>query len=164
MSTSPISPLNDLRDALLELKPIGPDGFEGLLAAVLGKITGHEFRLAGGGSQHGKDGEAVSSTSHITFEGKLYTSAIPKNEVLGKATEIIGAPQIPDVWILGATVGIKTQILETLASAFERNAVSLIILDWPETAKIPPLACACARRNYQRAEGEPGRHALRCSG
>ena len=138
------SSLKDLRDALLELKPTGAEGFEGLLATVLGKITGHVFRLASSGSQYGKDGEAVSSTSHISFEGKLYTSDISKNEVLGKATEIIGSAQTPDVWILGATVGVKTQILEPLNNAFEKNAILLVVLDWPDTATIPPLACACA--------------------
>ena len=67
------SSLNDLRDALLELKPTGADGFEGLIATVLGAITGYVFRLASAGSQYGKDGEAVSYASHISFEAKLYT-------------------------------------------------------------------------------------------
>jgi len=138
------SSLNNLRDALLELNPTGAAGFEGLLAVVLGKITGHVFRLARSGSQYGKDGEAVSSISHISFEGKLYTVDLSKNEVLGKATEIIGSLQVPDVWILGATVGVKTQILEPLQNTFEKVGISLVVLDWPDTAKIPPLACACA--------------------
>ena len=136
--------ITDLKDALIDLKPTGEDGFEGLLAVVLGKITGQEFRLAGSGSQHGKDGEALSSTSHLTFEGKLYTGDIPKNEVLSKATEIIGGTQIPDAWIIGATVVVKPQILGPLQNAFEKNAISMIVLDWPETVAIPPLACACA--------------------
>lgn len=136
--------LTDLRETLTDLAPTGEDGFEGLLAVVLGKITGQEFRLAGSGSQHGKDGEAITSLSHLTFEGKLYTGDIPRNEVLSKATEIIGGTQIPDAWILGATVVVKPQILGPLQSAFERNAISMIVLDWPETVAIPPLACACA--------------------
>ena len=137
------SSLKDLRNALLALKPTGTEGFEGLLATVLGKITGHVFRLASSGSQYGKDGEAVSSTSHISFEGKLYATPISQNEVLGKATQIIGSAKIPDVWILGATVEVKTQILEQLQNAFEKNAILLLVLDWPGTATIPPLACAC---------------------
>lgn len=136
--------LADLKEALTDLKPTGENGFEGLLAVVLGQITGQEFRLAGSGSQHGKDAEAITSTSHLTFEGKLYTGDIPKNEVLSKATEIIGGTQIPDAWILGATVVVKPQILGPLQSAFERTAISMIVLDWPETVAIPPLACACA--------------------
>ncbi|NTU49898.1 MAG: hypothetical protein HGA87_03245 [Desulfobulbaceae bacterium] len=138
------SALDDLRNALLELKPTRAEGFEGLLATVLGKITGHVFRLASSGSQYGKDGEAVFSKSHIAFEGKLYKKDLDKNEVLGKATEIIGSAQPPDVWILGATIGVKTQILDPLKSALEKNAISLIVLDWPGTVTIPPLACACA--------------------
>jgi hypothetical protein len=79
----------DLKAGLIDLDATGEDGFEGLVGVVLGRITGHQFRLAGAGSQHGKDGESVSSTTHITFEGKLYATDIPKNEVLSKATEII---------------------------------------------------------------------------
>ena len=146
------SSLEDLRDALLALKPTGSEGFEGLLATVLGKITGHVFRLASSGSQYGKDGEAVSSTSHISFEGKLYTTDLSKKEVLGKATEIIGSAQTPEVWILGATVGVKTQIFEPLQSAFEKNAISLLVLDWPDSATIPPLACACALAGEETAK------------
>jgi hypothetical protein len=47
----------DLRSALLKLKPTGEKGFEGLLARVLSKISGQDFRLAKSGLQLGKDGE-----------------------------------------------------------------------------------------------------------
>ena len=134
---------NDLRDSILELNLTGPDGFEGFLAVVLGKISGYVFRLAGSGSQHGKDGEAVAPKGHISFEGKLYNTKIPKNEVLSKATEIIADAYSPDVWILGATIEAKTQILETLPKAFEKVGIPLVVLDWADTAHIPQLACAC---------------------
>lgn len=136
--------VNHVKQALLALEPTGAYGFEGLLAVVLGKLTHQTFRLAGSGSQHGKDGEAVSATSHIAFEGKLYSGYLHKNEVLSKLTEIIASPKPPDVWVLGATVEIKTQIADPLRSAAEKNAIAVMFLDWASASPVPSLAAACA--------------------
>lgn len=136
--------IEDLKSALLQIDATGAEGFEGLLAVVLGKISGETFRLAGAGSQFGKDGEAASPFSIISFEGKLYKKKIDKNEVLSKLSEIIASTRPPDVWILGATIEIKTQILEPLAATSEKNGICTLILDWPNAAILPPLAVACA--------------------
>ncbi|MET1254605.1 hypothetical protein [Aliikangiella maris] len=136
--------LENLKNAICALKPTGQNGFEGFVAAILGKISGHTFRLAGSGSQYGKDGDASSQTSHISFECKLYTKPLVKNEILSKSVEILSGTDIPDAWILGATQELKTQIHDPLKSNFEMGGVSLIILDWPENMRFPPLACACA--------------------
>jgi len=144
--------LRNLKTALLLLDATGPRGFEGLLATILGKIAGHPFRLAGSGSQHGKDGESYSDDSHITFEGKLYSGAINKNEVLSKLTELIAGDEAPDLWVLGATIEIKTQILGPLRSAATKNGIGLLVLDWVAAAPIPPLAVACALAHEETAE------------
>lgn len=136
--------LKHLKTTLLELDATGHEGFEGLMAEVLGAIVGHPFRLAGAGSQHGKDGEAKFNAGHITFEGKLYSGSINKNEVLSKLTEIIGGSEIPDLWVLGATIEIKTQISAPLRTTAGKNAIEALILDWPVAATIPPLAAICA--------------------
>jgi len=136
--------IENLKTAICALNPTGHDGFEGFIAAILGKISGHTFRLAGSGSQHGKDGDASSQTSHISFECKLYTTPLVKNEILSKSVEILNGTDIPDVWVLGTTQELKTQIHEPLKSTFEMGGVSLIVLDWPDSMQLPPLACACA--------------------
>lgn len=59
---------------------------------------------------------------------------------------------MPDAWVLGATGVVKTQILETLENVFEEKGISLIVLDWPDTVKIPPLACVCALAETETAE------------
>ena len=46
---------DDLRDLVRKLDPTGPDGFEGLMAAVLTDITKTSFGLANSGSQRGKE-------------------------------------------------------------------------------------------------------------
>lgn len=130
--------------ALTALKPSGHDGFEGLLATIFGAVTARPFRLAGSGSQHGKDGSTVGATKGIAFEAKLYTASINKNEVLSKLTEIIAAQPAHDLWILGATIEIKTQILDPLSKTADRNGINLLILDWSPTAPLPELAVACA--------------------
>ena len=136
--------LENLKTAICTFNPTGQDGFEGFVAAILGKISGHTFRLAGSGSQHGKDGDAYSQKSHISFECKLYTRPLVKNEILSKSVEILNDKDAPDAWVLGATRELKTQIHDLLKSNFEARGVSLILLDWPESMQLPPLACACA--------------------
>lgn len=120
------------------------DGFEGLLATVLGKIAQQDFRLAKSGLQNGKDGETLASTNHISFEGKLYKTKINDNEVLTKITRIIGSSAPPDVWVLGATVEASTQLLEPMQSAAEKSGIGMLVLDWPNASAVPPLAAACA--------------------
>jgi hypothetical protein len=134
----------DLRSALLKLKPTGEKGFEGLLARVLSKISGQDFRLAKSGLQLGKDGETLATTKHVSFEAKLYTGNIPTTEVHGKITQIIGSSAPPDIWVLGATVEAGTQLLEPMQTAAERNGIVILVLDWPTASSIPPLAAACA--------------------
>lgn len=144
MSINLTTHLENLRMALTALKPSGHDGFEGLLATIFGAVTARPFRLAGSGSQHGKDGSTVGATKGIAFEAKLYTASINKNEVLSKLTEIIAAQPAHDLWILGATIEIKTQILDPLSKTADRNGINLLILDWSPTAPLPELAVACA--------------------
>ena len=110
--------LEHLREALLALKPTGSDGFEGLLAAVLSEICGQDFRLAKSGLQNGKDGAtSAADGNHISFEGKLYKTKINDNEVLTKITRLIGSSAPPDLWVLGATVEVSTQLLDSMQPA-----------------------------------------------
>ena len=144
MSIDLTTHLDNLRMALIALKPSGHDGFEGLLATIFGAVTGKAFRLAGSGSQHGKDGSTAGTANGIAFEAKLYTGSINKNEVLSKLTEIIAAQPAHDLWILGATIEIKTQILDPLSKTADKNGINLFILDWSPTAPLPELAVACS--------------------
>ena len=138
--------IEDLRVAILALKPTGPSGFEGLLAKVLTKICGQDFRLAKSGFQNGKDGETLATASnHISFEAKLYKSkTLDDKDVHSKITSLIASPAPPDVWILGTTIGVSTQLLETIQPAVEKNGIGLLVLDWPDASTVPPLAAVCA--------------------
>lgn len=135
--------LQTLKAALLGLRPTGENGFEGLLAEILNEITKQDFRLASSGLQLGVDGETLTGADHLSFEGKLYTGSINKNEVLTKITSIIASPSPPDLWILGATVEANTQLLGQARPAAAKNGIATLILDWPTASAVPSLAVAC---------------------
>lgn len=136
--------LDALKAALIELDPVGSDGFEGLLAELLNEITKQDFRLASSGSQGGQDGATLAGLNHLSFEGKLYTGSINKNEVLSKITALIASASPPDLWILGATIGLSTQVTDQIQQATMKNGIASLILDWPANSGVPPLAAFCA--------------------
>lgn len=139
-----LTPAGQIKAAILTLKDSGDDGFEGLMAALLGAVTHLPFRLAVSGSQDGQDGRGDGAEESIAFEAKLYTSKLTKSVVNNKATEVLASADPPDLWILGATVGASSQIVTTLRAAFAKVETSLLVLDWPANTSLPPLALLCA--------------------
>ncbi len=71
--------LSDLRNAILELKPVGASGFEGFIRIALTELTGIPFRLAASGLQGGMDGDAAFHNDAVSFEAKRYADSIPRN-------------------------------------------------------------------------------------
>jgi hypothetical protein len=136
--------LEQIRQALIKLKPSGPDGFEGLMAVVLSRITGHDFSLAKSGSQLGKDGSAIASPLSISFEGKRYDNKIDDNDILTKITQLAASDTPPEIWILGATVEVSTQTMETAEAAARQFGVEIVQLDWSNASECPPLVAALA--------------------
>lgn len=134
----------NLRGALLDLPATGAGGFEGLLAVTLTKIADLPFRLARSGSQFGVDGKAAYESDGVNFEGKRYDGPIPRTEVLSKIAELsIGDKGDVDLWVLGATTEIGTQLADDVKALGEKNGISTLVLDWSETG-LPPLAAALA--------------------
>uniref|UniRef100_UPI003F494009 hypothetical protein n=1 Tax=Ensifer adhaerens TaxID=106592 RepID=UPI003F494009 len=136
--------LRNLKSLIGCLKPTGADGFEGLVGEVLSAITGAPFRLAASGRQDGIDGKAAFEQDAICFEGKLYSKAVPRSEVITKIADLARNEVEADlVWVLGATVQISTQLADDLQADARRNGLSVAILDWSSKG-IPPLAVALA--------------------
>jgi hypothetical protein len=136
--------LDEIRSALLALSPTGPSGFEGLLGAVLEQIAGQPFRLARSGLQAGRDGDTLNTTSHLSYECKLYTTSLNNTDVQAKITQLIGSVNPPDVWVLAATVEAGGQLVGTVEAAASRVGLGVLVLDWPATSAYPPLAVALA--------------------
>ncbi|MCW1920866.1 hypothetical protein NX862_19080 [Rhodobacter sp. KR11] len=138
-------PLDALRSALLQLQATGASGFEGLVATVLSKIVGQNFRLSSSGTQNGKDGTLFAATDYlIAFEGKRYDTPLSPADIHAKITQLIASTAMPDLWVLAATVGAGAQMLDTVHAATSQVGIGTLILDWPRTSEIPPLAAACA--------------------
>lgn len=123
----------DLRTTVRKLKPTGPEGFEGLMAAVLTDLTKRTFALASSGSQRGKDGQSALDGA-IAFEGKLYEDTVAKDQILSKIAEIAGDEEgETELWILGSTGPVSTQHINTAKRAGRRLGVAVKVLAWPET-------------------------------
>jgi hypothetical protein len=131
--------IEDLREIVRKLEPSGPDGFEGLLAAVLTDILKVLFVLAKSGSQRGRDGDSSLSDQAIKFEAKLYKDGVPKDQVLSKLAEISADEQgQTDLWILGSTGPVAAQDVQTAKNFGRQMGVSVLIFDW-SSAGLPSL-------------------------
>ena len=151
MSESFRNQLEDLRTALLKLDATGAEGFEGLIAATLTEITGVPFRLAGGGRQYGVDAEPAYESDSIYFEAKRYDGPISREKVLSKIAELsISNDSDMELWVLGATTSITSQLADDVHKLGQQNGISTLILDWSGQG-IPPLAVALAMSETEAA-------------
>lgn len=136
-----------LREALLALPSSGPNGFEGLLATVFAKLLGVPFRLAKSGSQFGVDGKTSDPAFPVAFEAKLFRDNVPSSEVLNK----IGALAIRDdpveLWILGTTGIVSSQVADDLEALAAIHGFATLILDWQPD--VPRLAAVLTQAHAE---------------
>lgn len=133
-----------LKQILLALRPSGEDGFEGVVAEALSRISDVPFRLAKGGTQSGKDGAAAYAEDAICFECKRYDSEPPASEVVIKIEDLCRHKDEADLlWALACTASISTQLAERLRDKAAKDRVEILILDW--TGDPPPLAIVLAK-------------------
>ena len=143
--------LSDLKQALNLLPPTGTNGFEGLLGAVLGAIVGIPFRLSGGGSQFGIDGQTIYTPPGISFESKLYTDTISSPNVMAKIGELAADSRDTELWILAATSQIPNQLAYKVSAFSSTSVISTLILDWSPNALSPlPVVLSMASEETQR--------------
>lgn len=107
----------DLFNILRHVRPAGPDGFEGLIAALLEALTGAHFNLAAAGSQQGRDmSSRQPSTNVVAVECKRYGQEreLNERELLGELAQ--AAQSIPDLdlWVLVASREVPSQLTEAL--------------------------------------------------
>lgn len=121
----------DLRDALLnKLDATGEDGFEGLLAELLGTLTTQRFVLYASGWQAGKDALAASPRWGVmALQAKRYQDAPNATALLGDFTAAILDATDLDIWVVGCVAPLPSQTKEKLQQASARSDVSVVILD-----------------------------------
>jgi hypothetical protein len=137
------SHLENLRTILLSLPHSGNSGFEGLIGLTLSSITGIPFRLAGSGSQFGLDGKASFQNDPICFECKRYDKSPSRESILAKITDLSINEHEVDIWVLVSTASIKTQIIDDVRKAGDKNGLFVFVLDWSDSS-LPILAAALA--------------------
>ena len=128
--------ISSLKEMLISLEPVGPDGFEGLIGTALSEIAGVPFRLAGSGLQFGGDGK---SDNGICFEGKRYVGQVRSDAVMSKLGELSARDNDIDLWVLCATSQINSQLADRVHKSGENLRISILILDWSED-DLSPLA------------------------
>lgn len=113
----------------------GPEGFEGLLAIVLAKLTGQSFRLAKSGTQRGRDGDSAFDGGATMFEGKRYESSPGKSEIAAKLFDLAtdNEGQV-DLWVLGATCEVAAQTIKEARTFAETHGIGIETLDWSNTS------------------------------
>ena len=138
--------IKNLKSALRTLQATGEIGFEGLIGATLCEISGVPFRLAGSGSQFGVDGKPTYERDAICFEGKRYDNRVPRTEVISKIAELSIHDNETDIWVLGATSQIPSQLADVARELGRKNGIFILILDWLDRSEtdLPPLAVALA--------------------
>ena len=133
--------LANLKSAILKLAPTGPNGFEGLLAAVLTLACGQPFRLASSGTQRGRDGDSAFDAGATYFEAKRYASDVPKREIAVKLMDLMADDQGElDTWIIGSTSAIPALNAKDFRRSFESIGIGIVLLDWADNTRLPPLA------------------------
>ena len=129
--------LNRLRDILLALPPSGKDGFEGVFADALSRISGVPFRLSKGGTQFGIDGAAAHAEDAICFECKRYDKEPPASEVVIKIEDLCRRKDEADLlWVLACTAPISPQLADRLREKAAKDGIEILVLDWTGD---PPL-------------------------
>lgn len=131
---------DNIRIALQNLSPSGPNGFEGILAIIMGRLTGQPFRLASSGTQRGRDGDSAFDDGATYFEGKRYKESPSKKEIWGKLGDLAidDAGQV-DVWVLGATCEVAAQTVTDARKFAAQFGLGIVPLDWSDTALGPLL-------------------------
>ncbi|WP_162894108.1 hypothetical protein [Phaeobacter sp. LSS9] len=136
--------LNSLLRALRELPPTGKDGFEGLLALTLARISGSPMRLAASGHQFGVDGQGEDCGEPVCFEAKRYSSNLSRELVLAKIADLGRRKTEAEIlWVLGATVEVPNQLAQDLETDGAKHGIATLVLDWNDQ-EIPSLGVLLA--------------------
>lgn len=140
--------MDELQNALADMKAAGADGFEGVVADALSELTNQSFGLMKSGPQGGVDGLNKPIGNHLIvgFEGKRYrpTTPLKLDELKAKLIDAIHSYTSLDLWLLATTRELARNDALALEDLGEKYGVDVQILDWPTGAKCPDIALIIA--------------------
>lgn len=120
-----------LKEILRALPPSGPHGFEGLVAALLGKLTGFHFSLAKSGSQQGRDmSSRIPNGNTVAVECKRYgqDTELDERQLLGEMVQATRAIPDLDLWVLVTSRDVPSQLLESLTLQAAEKGIGFLAL------------------------------------
>ncbi|HLP57940.1 MAG TPA: hypothetical protein VK186_03885 [Candidatus Deferrimicrobium sp.] len=119
---------NYLTKCLTQLNATGPQGFEGLIANLLEKLTGERFYLAKAGYQAGKD---FSNGNWIAVECKRYSekSHLDEREILGEFLQAQLENPGLELWVLVTSIDPDNQLVERLIKAGQERGIEIRFIE-----------------------------------
>jgi hypothetical protein len=123
--------LQELVAILKRLRPTTSEGFEGLIAQLLERLTGCLFYPAHAGAQGGRDMSTGGyGGTWIAVEAKHFRSGarFDRRNLLGELTEL---PEEVDVWVVASTARIPDQVVTALRKEGCTRGIAVETLDAP---------------------------------
>jgi hypothetical protein len=121
-----------LYSSLHKLEPAGENGFEGLIAKLLEKLTGRRFFLASSGYQDGRDMSTCRiGLNIIAVECKRYLkkTQLDVQKLLGELVQVSRAFPDLDLWVLVASRSVNDTLQTSLNKFSQDHGFSLLIID-----------------------------------
>jgi len=129
---------------LQQLDPAGPQGFEGLLAQLLERLTGLRLFLAKAGSQDGRDMSTGGfGDTWIAVESKRFqnSTSFNRRELLGELVEAARS-SVLDLWVLASTTRVPDQTISALREEGAARGIAIETLD--ASGQLGDLQVLCA--------------------
>lgn len=142
-----INKQKELKNLLLKDGRKTASKFENLVAALVSRLLGVPLFVASSGSQYGADaGTAGQQGRFLRIECKKYSesSKLKEAELLGKISQALQRDELLEVWVLVSTCRVSEQIRKSLDQEGEEKGISVLILDWPDSNELTPIAALCA--------------------
>ncbi|MGD2086407.1 MAG: hypothetical protein PVH61_09520 [Candidatus Aminicenantes bacterium] len=114
------------------LKPVGPEGFEGLTAKLLEKLTGNKFYIAKAGYQAGKDMSTSGvSGNYIAVECKLYSqnTRAKQGDLLSKLEVAYQDNPNLDLWVVVITRPLDSQLAHRLYQSGWNKGIEILDIE-----------------------------------
>jgi hypothetical protein len=114
-----------------QIKAAGQEGFEGLIAKLLEKLTGHHFYLAKSGSQEGRDlSSRTANANVIAVECKRYKpqTALGERDLSGEIVQVTRSIPDLDIWVLVTSRDVDSILNENLLQEIKRRNIEFVVI------------------------------------
>jgi hypothetical protein len=141
------APVNPLAAALQALPATGPQGFEVLIATLLGSLTGVAFLPGRSGDQKGRDLDSERRAPWlVVVECKKYrdTTALNERELQSEINIAVEAEPQLDLWVLASSRYLDANLSRWLEQIAKTKAVDYLVLSCGTPQEPASLDFLCA--------------------